>query len=181
MDQWGISDFVFVFTDAGEGIRLENAWYEKCLTHDATQNLILGRDCNLADDFQEWRWIENLLLQNVGSGKCLKASSTGTTFEIQECVFSTNSQRYTCMFNLIKTFRETYLALDISFQLVGSGTSEKVRWRVFPASNDNPICNTTGMFIMDLSSPLQMVFEFLSSQFCNRACRQIRTKITRAG
>ncbi|CAB4039260.1 Hypothetical predicted protein, partial [Paramuricea clavata] len=131
---------------ASDSIQLENSLYRKCLTHDGAGNPPVGKACDPDDPNQEWRWIEHLILQNIGSGHCLEGFSTQPNFRMQECDFLSKQQHFTCIFNVIRG--DTNICLDDSTLQMISGADTTVhesqcKWKIFGSSNDRSICNTT--------------------------------------
>ena len=110
----------------------------------------VGVDCDPSDPKQEWRWVNNLFLQNIGSGQCLETFSTEPKFRMQDCSFL-SQQRYTCVFNIIKAPTALLLCLNSALKLKNYGDILEVhkshcRWKIFGSSNGGSICNsTTGM------------------------------------
>ena len=73
------------FLEASESFLLYNNWNQLCLTH-ALPNAARGASCDQTDPNQQWRWVDGLCLQNVGSGQCVTSTATGELFEMQACV-----------------------------------------------------------------------------------------------
>ena len=142
-----------MFLDASDGMRLEQTWHKKCLTHDIAMDPVrpLGQDCDLTNPNQEWRWINHLFLQNVGTGQCLHTFSTHPKHRMEDCAFSTK-QRYFCSFNMIRSPTALLVCLDGHLKLDDISGLNNVRrsfckWNVFGASNGESICNmTTGLY-----------------------------------
>ena len=135
--------------DASEGIRLEQTWRRKCLTHDIAvyPTRPFGGDCDLTNPNQEWRWINHIFLQNVGTGQCLQTFSIRPKHRMEDCAFSTH-QRYLCSFNMIKSSGASTICLDDHFKLRDMSDLTNVRrsvckWNIFGASNGESICNMT--------------------------------------
>ena len=135
--------------DASDGIRLEQTWHKQCLTHDIalSRTRPLGRDCDLTNPNQEWRWINHIFLQNVGTGQCLQTFSTRPKHRMEDCAFSTQ-QRYFCSFNMIKSPAVSIICLDDQFKLrdfsdLTNPRRSLCKWNVFGASNGESICNMT--------------------------------------
>jgi hypothetical protein len=143
-----------MFVDASDGMRLEQTWHGKCLTHDTSvsSGQPAGRHCDPANPYQEWRWLNYLFLQNVGSGQCLQTFSDWPVYRMQECSFS-SEQRCACRFNSIKPSTPTKMMCLNSDSNVVQMNQElherECKWKVFGASNEESICNTTtGMVIL---------------------------------
>ncbi|XP_028392974.1 uncharacterized protein LOC114517441 isoform X2 [Dendronephthya gigantea] len=134
-------------TEVGENFMLLNNWNNKCLQH-KPGSAARGTDCSPSNSHQQWRWLDGLYLQNVGSEQCITSLPNEPFFDMQNCVSGSDDQRLICSFNMItgsqrgqNTKTLGMKGNDVSFIMSGSAGGKRRKWSVYDAVNKKSICN----------------------------------------
>lgn len=145
--------FFMMFAGESETFRLQNTWFKKCLSDDGVSGSIpVGRDCDVNDGRQEWRWINNLVLKNINSHLCLQRFTADPVFRMENCDPSLEGQHFAGTFNFIRSTLSpvVFLCLVSSpFELsICPFSSVPNRWKIYGASGEKSICGNPGMRIL---------------------------------
>ena len=143
-----------MFAGESETIRLQNTWFNKCLSYDG--GIPVGRDCDTNDGRQEWRWMNNLILENINSRLCLQRFTTDPVFRMENCDPSLEGQHFAGIFNFIRSTLSPVAILCLvspPFELsICPFSSVPNRWKVYGASGEKSICGNPGMRMLLIKS-----------------------------